>query len=234
MSKLLELHQVSKTYGTGESLVHALNDVNLTVNTGDTIAIMGASGSGKSTLLNIIGLLDAATSGEYIISDKSTADMSTSEKAEARNSVFGFVVQDFALIEKMTVFQNLEIPFSYRKFKLSASQKKTRINDLLEKMGIEDKTETLAQNLSGGQRQRVAISRALVNDQQIILADEPTGALDSKTTSEIMQILMDLSKDGKTVIVVTHNPNVAAYCDRILVMSDGRLSKGCKTENQEK
>jgi putative ABC transport system ATP-binding protein len=223
MKYLLNLNDIRKEYGKKESLVNALNGVSLQVGEGDMISIMGASGSGKSTLLNIIGLLDSPTSGSYSIRAVSTKEMSAKAKAGARNRTFGFIVQDFALIEKYTVKQNVAIPFSYGSDKLPKRLKEERIFELLEKLGIQNKANIQAYNLSGGQRQRVAIARALVNNPDIILADEPTGALDSETSKDIMELLKMLNREGKTLIVITHDKNISEYCNTQLRISDGRF-----------
>ena len=224
MSAFLELTNIHKTYGQGVNAVHALNGVNLTIEKGDMVAVMGASGSGKSTLLNIVGLLDDATSGDYAINGAKASALNHKKKAGIRNSFFGFVVQDFALIEKLTVSQNIAIPFAYREQKLPAEQRHKVVSAMLQKLGIGDKGGARAQDLSGGQRQRVAIARALINNPDVILADEPTGALDTKTSQEIMKLFKKLNAEGKTIIMITHNESVADYCDRKVIISDGVLS----------
>lgn len=185
---------------------------------------MGPSGSGKSSLLNIIGLLDTATDGNYELDGVSIDSLSSKDKAALRNSKFGFIVQDFALVEKYTVKQNIEIPFSYSKHKTSKAEKNKLVLNVLTRLGIADKINELAYNLSGGQRQRVAIARALINNPEIILADEPTGALDSKNAKEIINILKELNKQGKTILVITHDKNIAASCNNIIGIKDGVLA----------
>ncbi|MCL2807018.1 MAG: ABC transporter ATP-binding protein [Coriobacteriia bacterium] len=223
MSYLFELSGVTKTFGKGDTKLHALNGVDLAVSQGEMLAIKGVSGSGKSTLLNIIGLLTDATKGEYLIRGKQVSLMSTKKKAQIRNAFFGFVVQDFALVEKLTVKQNIAIPFAYRQYKLSSKEKRRRIEGVLEELGISEKINVPVQKLSGGQRQRVAIARALINEPSVILADEPTGALDTSTTEDIMGVLKSLNEKGKTIITITHDHLVAAHCNTRMTMSDGRL-----------
>lgn len=220
-NSIIQLKNIKKTYGKGNGTVNALKNVNLNIRKGEMLAIMGSSGSGKSTLLNIIGLLDDATKGGYELFGNSVKKMSSKDKALYRNMKLGFIVQDFALIEKYTVEQNVEIPFTYLKKRISKKEKRKIVTESLESLGIEEKRFELAYNLSGGQRQRVAIARAIVNKPEIILADEPTGALDSETTKEIMNILKELNNNGKTVIIITHDKDVAEKCDRIVNIKDG-------------
>lgn len=223
MNYLIELNEISRVFGQDDAEVKALNGVNLKISNGEMIAVIGSSGSGKSTLLNIMGLLDTPTDGQYILLDKEVSLYSNKEKARLRNSTFGFVVQDFALVDKYTVKQNVEIPFTYSGKKYTRNEKDSIINTTLTQLGIIEKKETLVCRLSGGQRQRVAIARALVCSPMIILADEPTGALDSDTSKEIMNIFSDLNKKGKTVIIITHDSNIANYCSRIIELSDGKI-----------
>lgn len=225
---VISINNLHKKYGQGSNKVEALKGVNLQIAKGEMIAIIGASGSGKSTLLNILGTLDSPTDGTYKLNNIDLSKLSNKQKANLRNETIGFVVQDFALIEKYTVRQNVELPLTYNKKRISKSERNKTISDILDKLGIENKVDTLVYNLSGGQRQRVAIGRALINKPDIILADEPTGALDSKTTIEIMEILKNLNQQGHTIIVVTHNPKVAEYCNTIYSMSDGLLNRVCE------
>ncbi|WP_346898368.1 ABC transporter ATP-binding protein [Clostridium sp. UBA7503] len=218
---IIDLNNIKKVYGEKDNMVNALQNINLKVYNGEMIAIMGPSGSGKSTLLNIIGLLDAATSGIYTLNNLLVESMSMKEKAYLRNSLFGFVVQDFALVEKYTVEQNVEIPLTYSEQKISKKEKRDKIEKVLRELGLEDKKYNLACDLSGGQRQRVAIARAMINNPKIILADEPTGSLDSKTAEEIMDIFTKLNSNGCTIILITHDNTVANYCKKILTIKDG-------------
>lgn len=220
---IIELNNVEKVYGKGNSAVNALRQVNITIGKGEMLAIMGPSGSGKSTLLNILGLLDNLTDGEYKLLGESVNTISSKDKALLRNMRLGFVVQDFALVEKYTVEQNVEIPFTYLKKRISKKDRSERIEAVLKKLGIESKQHELVCNLSGGQRQRVSIARAIINEPEVILADEPTGALDSKTAKEIMNVLKELNSRGKTVVIITHDKNVAESCNRVINIKDGAI-----------
>ena len=209
--------------GQEPEVTKAIEDVSLEIQKGQFIAVLGHNGSGKSTLLNILGLLDKQTDGDYYIDGKKVSSIPEREKAKLRNSHIGFVMQDFALVEKHTVKQNINIPLIYTDKPIN---KEKAINDVLKSVGLSDKTNTPAYKLSGGQKQRVAIARAVVNEPQIILADEPTGALDSMTADEIMQIFERLNMSGKTVIIVTHDKDIAARCKRVIELSDGEIAKG--------
>lgn len=218
---LLRLEDISKVYRNNGIQVEALKHVNLEIDEGESVAIMGASGSGKSTLLNIIGCMDKATEGEYYLNDINIRNYSDKRMAELRNEVFGFVMQDFALIERCTVEKNVMLPLYYSK--KHKKEKKKRVEEMLDKVGLLEKKQQLAMRLSGGQRQRVAIARALVNNASILLCDEPTGALDQKTGKEIIDVFSAVNQQGKTVILVTHDENVAKSCHRILTISDGEI-----------
>lgn len=220
---MIRLDNISKTFRDGDTQVQALKNISFEVNKGELVAIIGKSGSGKSTLLNILGLLDKQTDGDYYIDGKKVSSIPEREKAKLRNSHIGFVMHDFALVEKYTVKQNINIPLIYTDKPIN---KEKAINDVLKSVGLSDKTNTPAYKLSGGQKQRVAIARAVVNEPQIILADEPTGALDSMTADEIMQIFERLNISGKTVIIVTHDKDIAARCKRVIELSDGEIAKG--------
>ncbi|MCI9412138.1 MAG: ABC transporter ATP-binding protein [Eubacterium sp.] len=220
---MLRFEDISKVYGNNGIKVEALKHVDLEIDEGESVAIMGASGSGKSTLLNVMGCMDKATGGEYYINDINIRDYSDKRMAGLRNEVFGFVMQDFALIERCTVEKNVMLPLYYsKKYK---KEKKKRVEEMLEKVGLLEKKQQLAMRLSGGQRQRVAIARALVNDASILLCDEPTGALDQRTGKEIIDIFSAINQQGKTVILVTHDENVAKSCHRVLNISDGEIVK---------
>ncbi len=220
---LLRFEGISKVYGNNGIKVEALKHVDLEIDEGESVAIMGASGSGKSTLLNVMGCMDKATGGEYYINDINIRDYSDKRMAGLRNEVFGFVMQDFALIERCTVEKNVMLPLYYSK--MYKKEKKKRVEEMLEKVGLLEKKQQLAMRLSGGQRQRVAIARALVNDASILLCDEPTGALDQRTGKEIIDIFSAINQQGKTVILVTHDENVAKSCHRVLNISDGEIVK---------
>ncbi|MDW8800699.1 ABC transporter ATP-binding protein [Clostridium sp. A1-XYC3] len=218
---LIELNSVHKIYGSNLNKVTALHNLNLKINKGELLAIVGPSGSGKSTLLNIIGTLDTVTKGEYLLNGKNINNLNKLQLAQIRNKTFGFVVQHFALISDYTVFENVEIPLEYAKVKLK--DRKSKIENLLVKLEMQNKVNCNIKELSGGQCQRVAIARALANNPEIILADEPTGALDQETGKAVLNIFKDLNKQGKTIIIVTHDYKIAEQCNRIIKMEDGNI-----------
>lgn len=226
---LIEFKNICRFYGKDDAETRALDNVNFSIDSGEMVAIMGASGSGKSTLLNLIGCLDRKTSGEYYFDNKSIDEYKKNDLAALRNSAFGFVVQYFALIDSYSVYENVEIPLVYSKTKVT--DKKQRIKSTLSKLGIEHKIHKHPNELSGGQCQRVAIARAIVNNPRVILADEPTGALDKNTGEEVMNILKGLNDEGKTIIIVTHDINVANRCNRIISLSDGKISSDIPSTN---
>ena len=219
MNKLIELNNISERFKT----CNVLNNISLNVYEKDMIAIVGKSGSGKSTLLNIMGLFLKPDGGKYFIQGKDVDGLKEKEMAKLRNSFFGFVVQDFALIDGLSVYKNIMIPINYLKSKKEKEISKSRINGILKSLDIYDKKSEPVYNLSGGQKQRAAIARALVNDSKIILADEPTGALDSKNNLSIMNIFKELNNAGKTIILVTHDNDVANTCNKIISISDGNI-----------
>ncbi|APQ77577.1 ABC transporter ATP-binding protein [Clostridium botulinum] len=221
--EIIKLNNVNKVYSSKNNNVNALNNIDLIINKGELVAITGPSGSGKSTLLNIIGTIDKITSGEYILENKRIDKLKSNEAAQIRNKIFGFVVQHFALISDYTVYENIEIPLEYAKIK--HNDRKLMIEDIVSKLGLKEKINKNIKELSGGQCQRVAISRAIVNNPEIILADEPTGALDQKTGQKVLDIFKDLNKQGKTIIIVTHDFNIANQCDRIIRLEDGCLKE---------
>ena len=220
---MIELIDGVKIYGKGSSRVFALNGLSLQIQKGELVALMGPSGSRKSTLLNIIGCIDQLTSGSYLLDGTDIQNFSHMRLAQLRNKRFGFVLQDFGLIDHWTVSKNVEIPLSYAK--PSDKKPKERIEQVLNQLQIADKKSELAYRLSGGQKQRVAIARAIVDDPQIILADEPTGALDQKTGREVLNILQKIHQAGKTVIIVTHDPTVAGACNRVIQIVDGKMKQ---------
>ncbi|OBW55863.1 peptide ABC transporter ATP-binding protein [Solibacillus silvestris] len=221
---LITLTNIKKDFGKNESLTHALKDINFKVKEGEMIAITGTSGSGKTTLLNIIGCLDQPSLGDYHLLGQQISQKSGKEMAVLRNKFFGFVMQDFALVDYYTVLQNIKLPLLYTTDKRLKQIRTNTILPLLKSLGIEDKANVKAGLLSGGQKQRVAIARALINDPKVILADEPTGALDQKTSLEIIQLLKELNRKGKTIIIITHDPAIAAHCSRIIELQDGFIT----------
>ncbi len=223
---LIELNKISKEFKMGDEVIHALNSVNTTIQEGEFTAIIGTSGSGKSTLMSIIGLLDLPTQGTYFLDGTNTTSMSDDELSHYRNQKIGFVFQSFHLLPKASALKNVEMPLLYAaayNHELTDSVIHEMATEALDKVGLTSRMNHRPNELSGGQRQRVAIARALVNKPKIILADEPTGALDTKTSEEILQLFEDLNKTGVTVIIVTHEPSVAQRCRRTLVMSDGKM-----------
>lgn len=223
---LIELKQVNKFFKMGDEEIHALDSVTTQIQEGEFTAIIGTSGSGKSTLMNIIGLLDLPSSGTYLLDNINTTSMSDDELSHYRNQKIGFVFQSFHLLPKASALKNVEMPMLYASAynsNLTGPTIRQMAIEALDQVGLTARMHHRPNELSGGQRQRVAIARALVNKPKILLADEPTGALDSKTSEEILNLFEELNKKGVTVIIVTHEPNVAKRCRRILVMSDGKL-----------
>lgn len=218
---IIEMSDIKKVYGRGQSSVSALRGINLSIAEGELISIMGPSGSGKSTLLNIMGFLDKADCGTYTFEGSKVAALSDSKAAIYRNKHIGFVVQNFALIDDYTIYQNVKIPLDYAK--VSGRTKTQKIEEVLKLVGILDKKDKLPCELSGGQNQRAAIARALVNSPDIILADEPTGSLDKDTGTLIMEIFKKLNEEGKTVIIITHDERIAHMCHRIIHIEDGAV-----------
>lgn len=218
---ILVVNNIKKTFKGKNNEVEVLKGINLKIEKGDLISIIGTSGSGKTTLLNILGLLDEKTYGSYILDDRNVEILNEKELAKLRNEYFGFVVQDFALINDYNVFDNIKIPFEYSDKKMSKTEIYNIIYNISKKLNIENKLKQSVKNLSGGEKQRVAIARALINDPKIILADEPTGSLDKNTTEEILNIFKELNNTGKTIIMVTHDEKVASISNRILQIEDG-------------
>lgn len=221
MPALLELNEVSRLYTNGEEETVVLNKVSLTINAGEMVAIIGASGSGKSTLMNILGCLDKPSSGEYKVAGQSVAKMESDQLAALRREHFGFIFQRYHLMSHLTAEQNVEIPAIYAD--KNATQRKERARELLARLGLGDRVDYRPNQLSGGQQQRVSIARALMNGGEVILADEPTGALDSHSGKEVMSILKQLNEQGHTVIIVTHDPLIAAQAERIIEIKDGKI-----------
>jgi putative ABC transport system ATP-binding protein len=221
MAKIIETTEISKIYKMGAEIVQALKSISIDVNRGEYVAFMGPSGSGKSTLMNIIGCLDSPTSGTYILNGKDVSDMSENELAEIRNKEIGFVFQTFNLLPRATCLDNVALPLIYAGF--NKSDREEKAFQSLSNVGLADRIHHRPNELSGGQRQRVAIARALVNDPSIILADEPTGNLDSKTSYGIMELFHELHQKGNTIIMVTHEDDIAHYAHRIVRLRDGLI-----------
>ncbi len=220
---VIKLENFSKTYHTGEVEVHAVRNVSLEVQPGDFVAIMGASGSGKSTMMNAIGCLDRPTSGRYLLDGVDVGGLSRDELADLRNQKIGFVFQGFNLLARTSAFENVELPMLYSRPGIRGREQQERAEKALDLVGLGDRLDHHPSQLSGGQQQRVAIARALVNQPNLLLADEPTGNLDTHTSIEIMGIFQDLNRRGMTVVMVTHELDIARYAMRTVVMRDGRI-----------
>lgn len=218
---IVELDQVTKTYNTGAMQVHALRGVTLRIDQGDYVAIIGPSGSGKSTLMHILGCLDVASSGRYLLDGTPVDDLDETELAQVRNAQVGFVFQQFHLLPSLTAWRNVELPLCYAG--VSRAERKERAIRALERVGLGDRLLHRPNEMSGGQQQRVAIARALVTDPAIILADEPTGNLDSHSSAEVMALLGELHGSGRTIVLITHEADVARAADRIIQVRDGRI-----------
>ncbi|MGK7396502.1 MAG: ABC transporter ATP-binding protein [Candidatus Cyclobacteriaceae bacterium M3_2C_046] len=221
MSEVIRTQEISKVYQMGSEKIHALQSVSITINRGEYVAFMGPSGSGKSTLMNIIGCLDTPSSGTYILNENNVSDLSENDLAEIRNKEIGFVFQTFNLLPRASSLENVSLPLVYAGY--SKSQRQEKAYQTLDSVGLADRAKHKPNELSGGQRQRVAIARALVNDPSIILADEPTGNLDSKTSYDIMDLFQILHSKGNTIIMVTHEDDIAHYAHRIIRLRDGLI-----------
>lgn len=225
MSKILEIESLNKYYKMGKGKLHVLKNINLTIEQGDFIMIMGKSGSGKTTLMNLLGLLDSFEEGSYIFNGKDVSNLKEIEKAEIRNDYMGFIFQQFHLIDSLTIGKNVELPLLY-KGNIPKKKREELIDKYLDMVGLLNKKNQLPLELSGGQQQRVAIARSLINDPYVIFADEPTGALDSTTGIEVMNILKRLNEENKTIIMVTHDEDLVAYANKVVRVKDGIVTKG--------
>src|SRR5213083_904873 len=223
---LIETRDLWKTYVMGDEEIHALKGVSISIERGEYVAIMGPSGSGKSTLMNLIGCLDTPSKGSYLLNNKQVSQMNDNELARIRNEEIGFVFQTFNLLPRATALHNVELPLVYAG--VSSDERRRRAIEALERVQLGDRVQHRPNELSGGQRQRVAIARALVNQPSILLADEPTGNLDSTTSEEIMRVFEGLAEQGQTVIMVTHEPDIAAHARRVIVLRDGLVSSDDK------
>ena len=226
---MISLKSIKKTYKIGDEIIEALKDISLNIFKNEYVALMGPSGSGKSTLMNMLGCLDSPSSGEYILNNLSVAIMSDNDLAQVRNKEIGFVFQTFNLLPRASTLDNVALPLVYAGF--SKINREKRANDVLESVGLSNRVNHKPNELSGGQRQRVAIARALVNNPAIILADEPTGNLDSKTSVEIMGLFEEIHKKGNTIILVTHEENIAMHAHRIIRLKDGLVESDTKNDN---
>ena len=228
--KVIELQNIKRTFQVGDEIVHALRGITFTINEGEFVTIMGTSGSGKSTLLNTLGCLDTPSSGEYYLDGISVRTMSKSERAILRNRKIGFVFQNYNLLPKTTAVENVELPLMYNA-KVGAAERRNRAIEALKAVGLGDRLEHKSNQMSGGQMQRVAIARALVNNPAVILADEATGNLDTRTSFEILVLFQKLHAEGRTIIFVTHNPDIAQYSSRNIRLRDGHVIEDTVNKN---
>ena len=229
MSEIITVQDLKKTYIMGTTEVHALQSITLDIHVNDYVALMGPSGSGKSTLMNLLGCLDTPTAGEYFLNGTNVSTMVDGELAEVRNKEIGFVFQTFNLLPRLSALENVALPLVYAG--ISKTQRHAKAKEVLDAVGLGDRVDHKPNELSGGQRQRVAIARALVNDPSIILADEPTGNLDTKTSMEIMAIFEEIHKNGNTLILVNHEPDIAEHAHRIIRLRDGLVETDIVNEN---
>jgi putative ABC transport system ATP-binding protein len=228
----VRLEDVRKTYHTGEVEVHAVRGVSIEIAQGEFVALMGSSGSGKSTLMNILGCLDRPTSGRYFLDGEDVSSLSRDDLADVRNRKLGFVFQNFNLLARTSALENVELPLLYSEVALTSAQLREKADQVLAAVGLEGRGDHTPSQLSGGQQQRVAIARALINDPEVLLADEPTGNLDSRTSVEVMEIFQSLNEKGITIIMVTHEADIASYARRNVVMRDGLVRSDHFVQNR--
>ncbi len=221
---LIQLNNISKVFFTDELETHALSEIDLNINNGEFVSINGPSGCGKSTLLSILGLLDSPSEGSYTLADKAVANLTEDERARIRNREIGFIFQSFNLIGDLSVYENVELPLTYRGMR--SSDRKTRVNDALDKVEMSHRSKHVPSQLSGGQQQRVAVARALAGEPRILLADEPTGNLDSSNGRTVMEILKRLNDEGATICMVTHNEDYITYASKVVHLFDGKIVDG--------
>ena len=224
---LIEIKDLCKTYVMGDEIIHANDHLNLTIRMGEFVAIVGKSGSGKSTLMNIIGALDVPTSGSYLLGGEDVGDMN--ELADIRNRMIGFIFQQYNLLPKLNILENVELPLLYAH--VSGEERKERALRQLERVGLKDKAKNMPNQLSGGQQQRVSIARALAGNPSLLLADEPTGALDSKTSRQILDFFQELHKEGNTIVMITHDNSIAVKAKRVVRIQDGQINFDGKAED---
>jgi len=232
MHPVVKLVDIRKTYDSGEVAVHAVRGVTLDIQRGEFVALMGASGSGKSTLMNTLGCLDRPTSGDYYLDGTNVAKLDLNERADIRNHKIGFVFQGFNLLARTSAIENVELPMLYARKRIRAAERRRRAMEALEIVGLANRADHHPSQLSGGQQQRVAIARSLVNRPQLILADEPTGNLDTKTSVEVMGVFQKLNDQGITLLMVTHELDIARYCKRNLILRDGKLVSDVQVSNR--
>ncbi len=232
--KPIQLERICKTFYLGDAQVKALDNVDLSIDRGEFVAVIGASGSGKSTLMNVVGCLDHADSGKYLLEGQSVRDLNRRQLADIRNQRIGFVFQGFNLLARTTALENVLLPLLYFRGSMPAGQAHRRAVDALQRVGLADRMHHEPNQLSGGQQQRVAIARALVNDPAIILADEPTGNLDSRTTLDVLALFQELNDSGITIVLVTHESDVAEHARRVIEMQDGTIRKDFQVENRRR
>ncbi len=233
--RVIELEDLTRVYQMGETEVRALDGVTLQVERGEFLAVMGPSGSGKSTFMNIVGCLDRPTSGRYVLEGVDVSSLGRDARAEIRNDKIGFVFQNFNLLSRTSALENVELPLLYsKKSKLTEVESRARALRCLERVGLGDRWDHTSAQLSGGQQQRVAIARSLVNEPAILLADEPTGNLDSRTSEEVMAIFQALNDEGKTVVLITHEPDIAQFARRVVTFRDGKVLSDVAVENRRR